>query len=171
MLSTLSKNANSIQKPLQIKNKYFKIILAPYTEKIISADICKLLPLKKTRLRVKQRSFIINQRKLRSSSLANIIHSMDAFVIHHIFNLVYIINKRLKKLNVKFSINIYTIHDCAVCNDNSIVRSLFLQSYKELQKSNYLQNITGVTEKMKDDLGLPIIDKNTILNPFFIKNK
>jgi hypothetical protein len=157
------------KKPISIQNKYFSISLAPYTTKRTTIAY-HWRKKKNTRLILQQPTSMIKRRKLKSSSPANIIHSMDAFVIHNLLETVQEINKRLRELKVSFAVNVYTIHDCIVCNDPSISASLFIKSYKALQASNYLDNIHTPGYKYNKSLPPPLIKENTLFNPYFIKN-
>lgn len=162
-----------LSQPITITNTNFNITLAPKVtvKKQIQAPAISgkrglQLVLRKTL------SNDIDQSKLRNMLGANIVHSMDAHVVHLLNELVFNVNQDLKAHKLPFHILHDTNHDCFYFSSPILLRVFVEECYLKCFSANYIEGISGVTDEMKlalQNATNDYLDALTPLNDNFIK--
>lgn len=139
-------------KPVAINNDFFQIVLQPNKTKSVQITIpvydSSFRQKQKQRspqLRIKQQLNELDKEKLNSFTSPNIIHSMDACIVHTMNKLVKEINKNFIEKNKKARIFITHIHDTFIINNLILLKALLIECYWDLILSNYINNISSLT--------------------------
>jgi hypothetical protein len=173
--SIISSHVRKTNKPVIITNKFIKHTLHPiqYRSLKVSTNSYKGMlrgPQLTTKIAKTNKSntqFLIDYRKVKNTIGPNIIHSMDAFIVQLVRNIVNDINKALKAKNIKYFFYITTNHDCFSSNNVNYLKAILELSYLILYEYNYVHTLDN--NVFYQDV-LNIIDKK-IKNKLVISNK
>jgi hypothetical protein len=155
---------------ITFENEHFKLGISPQKTKKIQIG-CKGHRGSRVQLVLHQLLDEIDKNKLERSLSANIIHSMDASIIHYLHDLVDKINQTLlksKKLH-KYQIQIYTIHDSIFCNNPQILKILLHESYLRLADEGYLSHFPLEAQKLASLSIKEFVMLLQNINPNFVK--
>lgn len=139
-------------------------------------DIRVELPMKKgvrgASLVIKQKTTTIDATSIRSKFPSNYIHSMDAYIVNSLYELLFRINKRLSSHNI--FINCYTNHDTFMITLIPFLRIMVQDCYTTLIKSNYIETLRNNPEIYKE-ICASFFNKDTsnfhtiVLSKYFLK--
>jgi hypothetical protein len=123
-----------------IINQYFKIKIYPRKQHKFSIDHYNNKD-KRKQITLQISTEELNKQELKRTLSPNIIHSMDAYIVHTYNRKLSKIQAQLNKDNTNFIIGSYINHDCFASTFPLITRTILKQCYKELIEQNYLSRL------------------------------
>ena len=123
-----------------IINQYFKIKIYPRKQHKFSIDHYNSND-KRKQITLQISTEELNKQELKRTLSPNIIHSMDAYIVHTYNRKLSKIQADLNKANTNFIIGSYINHDCFASTFPIITRTILKQCYKELIEQNYLSRL------------------------------
>jgi hypothetical protein len=133
------------QKPVLISNNYFNITFNPFVRRSIQVET-KTLDKKRKQLSINIPGNVLDKKALALSLSPNIIHSMDAWIVHCFIDKIAKINKALTDAKINFKLTFSTNHDCFSTNFPALTPLLLKECVLDLITSNYIKNIKNLTE-------------------------
>lgn len=140
------------KKPIYIRNEFCNITFKPYKMKSTAIQLPTRNKKRGTQLKIQQRTDEIDMRRVRSAFAPNLIHTMDAFIVHLFRKLMYLINKTLKHHNIL--INGCTNHDTFILLLTPYLQTIIEDCYYSVIRNNYINNISTADNKV-----MPLIKK------------
>jgi hypothetical protein len=150
-MKTLTK---SLLKRMEETNTNFVLISNSFFTITMKAPAYKALQIETRTLKNKKQQLSIlipdntkiNYKSLANSLSPNIIHSMDAWLVHTFNNKIqklnYALRHDVKKSERPFRIVSYTNHDNFACNIPIILPLLLKEAYHELIQQNYIEKLS-----------------------------
>ena len=146
-------------KPIVIRNKFFKITIAPYKTKDVSLQTVSIKYKRGQQITLHIPIKEIDIIELIKCLPANFIHSMDALIIH-------LLRERLGPL-LDFGINYSTNHDSYFGNIPLYLKHLVKDCYSELYNMNYITTLEALTEEEAESF-LKRTIKSFVINNYFL---
>lgn len=134
---------------IHISNGYFNIKINPTLKKSIQVE-SKTIKNKRQQISIRLPTRNLNNKKLKQTLSPNIIHSMDAYIVHKFIEKVVTINNIIK--GDGFILKYYINHDNFACNMPFILPILLKECYYELTCTDYLSFIRELTEQERIEL-------------------
>jgi len=159
--------------PITINNGFFNITIYPRYKNAISVE-SKTLQNKRQQLAIRIPTSTLNKNKVKVTLTPNIIHSMDAFIVHKFIEKIAAINDALSVNHNSFEITYYINHDNFACNVPYLLPIIIKECYHDLMKTDYLTFIKELTDEERKGLHVTSAESFAALfcqkaNPRFIK--
>jgi hypothetical protein len=164
-MTDLTKILLNKNNPITIENDYFNIRLNPKKQQSVQVETKSLNKKNPFLSKIRKQVSInvptddLDKIALKRSLSPNIIHSMDATIVHNFNMKIKKINERLRKKEQNFALYHYINHDnfgltCPILN-----KILLKECYFDLMQSNYLEKIISLTPgEIKSLLKMPYED-------------
>ena len=141
-----------LTKPVTISNRNFLIYIEPRVQIKKQIQCPNLGGKRGLQLTILKPTDEIDDGKMKSMLGANIIHSMDAHIVHLLNELILNINTDLKQNKLNFKLIHDTNHDCFYFSCPFLLRVFIEECYLTCFSEKYLDNISGITEEVKQQL-------------------
>lgn len=156
-----------------INNKYFYIKLKALKQKSLQVESSTIKG-KRQQISINIPLPEVNKQKMKLMLSPNIIHSMDAFIVHSFCDKVNYFNMYLKGKGCSFRVSYYINHDSFACTFPLITRALLKLCYLELMQEDYincLNNLTSDDVKELEQMSTKDFIKHYLedTNDFFMK--
>jgi len=148
----ISKLVAQEKKPITITNKFFNIIINPCKSKESTVNICR--EDLRLQLSIEYKTNETDSNSIRTGFIPNFIHSMDAFIVHLLYEKIYHINEYFRINKINFSIPLTTTHDTFMMLITPFLPLIIEDCYKELILYNYIETL-----KPNSELFLKLIKK------------
>lgn len=162
-----------LRKPVVITNKNFTIYIEPKIQIKKQVQCPNIGGKRGIQLTIRKATNTIDVTKMRSMLGANIIHTMDAYIVHLYNELIFKINKDLKEHNINFQLIHDTNHDCFYLSSPFLLRLIIEECYLTCFSEDYLANISNIPLNVKQKLQQISTEEYmkalTPLHPLFIK--
>lgn len=163
----------NLKTSVTISNKNFLIYIEPKVQIKRQIQCPNIGGQRGLQLTIRKTIDQINTVKMKSMLGANIIHSMDAHIVHTLNELLLNINEDLKNRGLRFKLIHDTNHDCFYFSCPFLLRIFIEECYLSCFFNNYLDNISGISDETKKELLQLSTDKfiNALspINELFIK--
>lgn len=168
----LSKNKN---KEIIIKNKFFAIAFGPHKTDAMVIQTNRFKGKRGAQLTMRYPRDEIDGALIRQRFSPNLIHSMDAYIVHAFMSRILSMNEEFKKHKFTFELCCYTNHDTFGMWMKPYLKLLIEDCYHELIEANYITCLTNldpdVEAEIKSLIPVTKVDDSVFdtLNPHFVK--
>lgn len=172
----ISKLVAKEKKPITIKNKFFHIIINPCKTIQSTVNICRKDL--RVQLSIRCNTNETDSNRIRTGFIPNFIHSMDAFIVHLLYEKIYYINEYFRINKIDFHLSLTTTHDEFMMLLTPFLRLLIEDCYKELILYDYINTLKSNTELFNKLITMYFNSPNKMkeyhsqmenFNPYFIK--